>query len=76
MRRGPSHRAGQAFARGLILGRLVARGQLLTTAAIRTRFGVSRATAKRDLVQIRALWPMHRRGAAVARLRKHQGAIA
>lgn len=40
------------FVRGLLLGELIAKGEPLTTAAIRLLTGVSKATAKRDLLAI------------------------
>lgn len=44
-----------AFARGFFLGALYANGQALTTATIRKLCGVSRPTAKRDMVAIAKL---------------------
>lgn len=41
-----------AMARGLQLGIILATGRRVTTALIRERFGVSAATAKRDMLAI------------------------
>jgi hypothetical protein len=49
---------GCQLARGFLLGLLYGRGFVLTTARIRKELRVSRATAKRDMVQIRKLVPV------------------
>lgn len=45
--------AAAAFVRGLELGRMYERRQPITTERVREIFGVSRATAKRDLAAMR-----------------------
>jgi hypothetical protein len=49
---------GCQLARGFLLGLLYARGFKLTTERIRNELRVSKATAKRDMVQIRKLVPV------------------
>lgn len=61
---------GSQLARGFLLGLLYARGFRLTTARIRNELRVSRATAKRDMTQIRRLAPV-RSSRPVAGMRNH-----
>jgi len=44
--------------RGLLLGAMLAKGEGVTSAMIHRRFGVSRATAKRDMNVIEATLPV------------------
>lgn len=60
--------------RGMILGFMLAQGESLTSKGIQEQFGVSRATAKRDLLvaetTLRAEREEAENGAAVVRLRR------
>lgn len=47
----------QAKARLAELGELLQRGEVVTSRVIRQRFGVSRATAKRDLYRVEDHYP-------------------
>ena len=47
------NRSFDSFTRGLVLGGMHASGCRITTELVRRVFGVSRATAKRDLVAMR-----------------------
>lgn len=62
---------GCQFARGFLLGLLYARGFALTTKRIRNELRVSRATAKRDMTQIRLLVPV-RASKPLTGLKAHQ----
>lgn len=57
---------GCQLSRGFLLGLLYARGFKLSTARIRRELRVSRATAKRDMVQIRKLVPVRSSKPAIA----------
>lgn len=46
---------GSQFVRGFLLGLLYSQGKMLTTKRIRREFRVSKATAKRDMAQVRTL---------------------
>ena len=48
-----SYIAADPFTRGLVLARLWHEGHRITTTLVRSRLGVSRATAKRDLRAMR-----------------------
>lgn len=46
------------LSRGLLLGAMLASGERVTSAVIREKFGVSKATAKRDMNVIEAVLPV------------------
>lgn len=60
------------MSRGLLLGLMLAKGERVTSAVIRDKFGVSRAQAKRDMNAIEAALPVDAEvnGAAVTLLLK------
>lgn len=49
---------GSRLVRGFLLGMLYERGHTISTARIRRELRVSRATAKRDMQQIRGMVPV------------------
>lgn len=62
---------GCQFVRGFLLGMLYAQGKTLTTARIRRDFRVSKATAKRDMKEIRRIVVV-RPSKPVGELKNHQ----
>ncbi len=61
--------AADSFTRGAALARMLLAGKTLTAEIIMAKFGVSWATAKRDLIALECLFPVEVEGEGVQKKR-------